>query len=67
MTKIQIGQVIAVLLLIAFMFYTMQSGEQMLGLFIPIAGVNILLWVLRQVERKKQRHQEQAAKEQSAE
>lgn len=52
MTKIQVSQVIAILILIAFMFYTYQTEERLLYLFIPIALINILLWILRQRERK---------------
>ncbi|TSB46111.1 hypothetical protein [Alkalicoccobacillus porphyridii] len=61
MTKIQMAQVGAILLLIGFMFYTVQSGNRMLALFIPIAALNILLWILRQVERKKDRDHKQSA------
>ncbi|MBM0067327.1 hypothetical protein [Alkalicoccobacillus gibsonii] len=58
MTKIQISQVIAILVLIAFMYYTYQTEERMLYLFIPIAFINILLWIMRQRERKMARAQE---------
>lgn len=67
MTKIQLAQVGAIIILIAFMFYTMQSGNQILTLFIPIAALNILLWILRQVERKKARDHNKTIQEQSGE
>ena len=51
-TKIQISQIVAILVLIAFMYYTLQTGDRMIYLFIPIAFINILLWTLRQRERK---------------
>ena len=51
-TKIQISQIVAILVLIGFMYYTLQTGDRMIYLFIPIAFINILLWTLRQRERK---------------
>lgn len=51
-TKIQISQIVAILVLIGFMYYTLQTGDRMIYLFIPIAFINILLWTLRQRERR---------------
>ncbi|MDQ0207900.1 putative membrane protein [Alkalicoccobacillus murimartini] len=58
MTKIQWSQIVAIIILISFMYYSLQTGERTLILFIPIAAINILLWILRQRERRKLRNRD---------
>ncbi len=53
MTKIQIFQLIFLLPLLAFIFYTYFSGENNLIIFTILALINLALWIARQAERRK--------------
>ncbi|WP_332689218.1 hypothetical protein [Halalkalibacter lacteus] len=53
MSKIQILQLIAVITLVIFVFISYQNDTTIPWLFYLIAIINIVLWILRLLERRK--------------
>lgn len=55
MTKIQVYQLVAIIVLVIFVVLSYQQGSRNDFLFYPIIGVNLFLWILRQRERRQQK------------
>ncbi|GAE35457.1 hypothetical protein [Halalkalibacter akibai] len=53
MSKIQIYQLIAITLLIIFVVYSYQTDVTITWLFYLLAFINVTLWILRLLERRK--------------
>ncbi|ARK31472.1 hypothetical protein [Halalkalibacter krulwichiae] len=53
MTKIQLFQLVAILALVIFVIYSYQAEATVTWLFYLIAVINIVLWILRMNERRK--------------
>ncbi len=53
LSKIQILQLIAVITLVIFVFISYQNDTTIPWLFYLIAIINIVLWILRLLERRK--------------
>ncbi|MFC0472302.1 hypothetical protein ACFFHM_17860 [Halalkalibacter kiskunsagensis] len=53
MSKIQIMQLIAVISLVIFVFISYQNDTTISWLFYVLAIINVVLWILRLLERRK--------------
>ncbi|WP_227936833.1 hypothetical protein [Alkalihalobacillus deserti] len=53
MSKIQISQLIAILVLVIFVFFSYQNESTATWLFYLLALINIGLWILRLFERRR--------------
>ncbi len=58
MTRIQLYQLIAVIVLVIFVVLSYQQGSRNDFLFYPIIGINLFLWILRQRERRQQKERD---------
>ncbi len=53
LSKIQIMQLIAVISLVIFVFISYQNDTTISWLFYVLAIINVVLWILRLLERRK--------------
>lgn len=55
MSKIQVFQLIAIVVLAVYVLVMYQSDQSTNWLFYLIVAINLVLWIFRQIERKKRK------------